>query len=110
MEVEILQGKKVGRDEGVPGPLGFFPCKKRQIVLVLDLQLFFLQIRSLCYLFCWVLPQLVLLLRVPKGLPSCLLVSMGCFRERKQQFVEPFHFVMTYEQKESLTACTHVWY
>ena len=77
MGVEILQGKRVGMGKGVPGLLGFVLHKKRQTVLVLDLQLFILQTRSLCYLFFWVLPQLVLLLRVPKGLPSCLLVLLS---------------------------------
>ena len=37
-EFGILQEKKVGMVEGVPGPLGFVPCKKRRIVLVLDLR------------------------------------------------------------------------
>ena len=30
--VGILQGERVGRSGVVPGPLGFFPYKKRQIV------------------------------------------------------------------------------
>ena len=47
----------------------------------------------------WVLPQLILL-GVPKGLLLCLLISIGCFHKRKQQFKEAFHFVTTYEQKE----------
>ena len=50
-------------------------------------------------MFRWVLLQLVLL-RVPKGLPLCLLISICRFRERKQQFKVAIHFVTTYEQEE----------
>ena len=38
MEFGILQGKRVGMDEEMPVLLGFIPRKKRQIILVLDLQ------------------------------------------------------------------------
>ena len=81
------------------GLTGFVLRKKRQIVLVPGLQLFILQTRSLCCLFRWVLPQLILL-GVPKGSPLCLQISMCRFCGRKQQFREAIHFVMTYEQKE----------
>ena len=88
----------VGKGVEVPGPLNFFPHKKRWIVLV-GFLLFFLQTRSLCCSFCWVLPQQCFL-RVPKGLLLCLLISGGHFHRRKQLFEEAFHFVTTYEQKE----------
>ena len=54
-----------------------FHVKRRQIILVGLLQ-FFLQTRSLCCLFCWVLPQQYPL-GVPKGSPLCLLFQGVAF-------------------------------
>ena len=109
MGFETLWGKRVGMDEEMPGLLGFVLRKKRRIVLVLDLQWFFLQTRSRYCSLRWVLLQLVLL-GVPKGLLLFLQISVSRFRKRKQLFKVACHFVTTYEQKGRLTTCTRVWY